>query len=178
MGRVSHRHPLREIEVHSDTEPTKSLARCYGGFKCHSVCQERRAGQDAVTIRVQNSSVHVFCQSKIVRVHDQAFHGILSVVASSGVRGLSAICSGIEDGPGVFARLAIMKCAAEPNPRKSQKSDRSFRIAATETPSLNVRPRECRVAVVVPSSTPNPKGTNEATSWAQRFADSTRYASR
>src|SRR6266478_3238332 len=99
MGRVSHRQPLREIEVHPDTEPTKSLARCYGRFKCHSVCQECRTGQDAVTKRVQDSPVHVFCQSKIVRVYDQVFHGILSVVASSRVRGLSAICSGIDDGP-------------------------------------------------------------------------------
>src|SRR3981081_600370 len=71
-----------------------------------------------------------------------------------------------------------MKCAANPSPTKSQKSDRILRIIATETPSLNERPSERSVAVVVPSSTPSPKGTNEATSWAHRFADSTRYAFR
>src|SRR6266481_1241310 len=59
-----------------------------------------------------------------------------------------------------------MKCAANPSPTKSQKSDRILRIIATETPSLNERPSERSVAVVVPSSTPSPKGTNEATSWA------------
>ena len=123
---------------------------------------------------IPNSSVYVFGQTKIVRVYDELLHGFLSASAISGAAGASSHLPGANDSARSCGRLANRKCAANPSPIKSQKRDRIFRITATETPSLNVRPRECKVAVVVPSSTPRPKGTKEATSWAHRFADSTR----
>src|SRR4029077_17278116 len=123
---------------------------------------------------VQNSPIHAFCEPEIVRVYNELLHEILSTAAVSGFRSRSALGFASSEVLRLCARHAIMKCAAKANPTKSQKSERIFRMAATETPSLNVRPRECRTAVVVPSSTPSPKGTKEATSWAHRFADSTR----
>ena len=91
MTRVGHGLPLGKVEVHSDPESMKSLARRYSGFECHAICQESRTGHNTLTMRVQNSSVHVFRQSKIVRVHNEPLHGILPAIAAARACGTSSL---------------------------------------------------------------------------------------
>jgi len=71
-----------------------------------------------------------------------------------------------------------MKMRRQPQPHKIPKSDRILRIIATETPSLNERPRERSVAVVVPSSTPSPKARTKQRVERSDSPTPTRYAFR
>jgi hypothetical protein len=81
--RLGHWFPFGKIEVHSNPESMTLLARCHRGIERHSIGKKRRAGHDALAVSVQNSPVHVFRQSKIVRVYDELFHKTLTAVAVS-----------------------------------------------------------------------------------------------
>src|SRR5437762_3486372 len=67
-------------------------------------------------------------------------------------------------------------CAVKSNPTPIQKSVRTLRIIASETPAALAYPSDFTVNAVDPSSMPTRNGTNANAVFTTRFIHSTRYA--
>ena len=74
---------VAEVEVDADAEVGGGLGGGECGVESGAVGEERRAGDDAVAVGVEDAAVDAFGPGEVVGVDDEVFHGRVSICATA-----------------------------------------------------------------------------------------------
>ena len=74
LGSCTDRPALCQIQMNADAQCWHGRTSGYSMLKSHAVCHKGRAGDNAVSVAVNDAPVHALRQSEIIRIHNQILH--------------------------------------------------------------------------------------------------------